>query len=146
MPKIKILKNHSDAQIPYYATEGSACFDVTIVESVDLLPGQIYPIRTGLKFEIPIGYEMQVRQRSGLSKYYPNYIANAPGTIDSDYRGELFILTVNNTDITMHIDAGIRFAQCKIQKVERLKIVEVDELSDTERGSGAFGSTGLRSE
>lgn len=146
MQKIKILKVHPDAEIPYYATEGAACFDVTIVESIDLLPGQIYPIPTGLKFEIPIGYEMQVRQRSGLSKYYPNYIANAPGTIDSDYRGELFILTVNNTDIIMHIDKGIRFAQCKIQKAEQLKIVEVDELSNTERGSGGFGSTGLKGE
>lgn len=143
MPKIKILKNHSDAQIPYYATEGSACFDVTIVEDYTLSPGQIKAIRTGLKFEIPIGYEMQVRQRSGISSYHPNYISNAPGTIDSDYRGELFILTVNNSKYYWKLDKGMRFAQCKIQKAERLKIVEVDELSDTERGSGGFGSTGI---
>jgi dUTP pyrophosphatase len=110
--------------------------------ALPILPGQIKAIRTGLKFEIPIGYEMQVRQRSGISAEHPNYISNAPGTIDSDYRGELFILTVNNSTYNWIIDKGMRFAQCKIQKAERLRIVEVDELSETERGSGGFGSTG----
>ena len=142
MPKIKILKNHPNAVLPHYATNDAACFDITIVEGLIMEPYEIRPIRTGLMFEIPIGYEMQVRQRSGISCKHPNYISNAPGTIDSDYRGELFILTVNNSPNRWVIENGIRFAQCKVQKAERLKIVEVDELSNTERGEGAFGSTG----
>ena len=86
---------------------------------------------------------MQVRQRSGISRAFPNYIANAPGTIDSDYRGELFILTVNNTDVDFFIQEGVRFAQCKLQRVERLPIEVVEELSETGRGAGGFGHTGL---
>jgi len=130
--------------IPYYATKGSSCFDVKIIEDIVLYPGEIKPIRTGLKFEIPIGCEMQVRQRSGISSKYPNYIANAPGTIDSDYRGELFILTVNNTDKSWHIEKGTRFAQCKISKYEKVDIIEVNDISKTERGDGGFGHTGLK--
>lgn len=144
MQKIKILKNHSDVEIPFYATEGSACFDVRIIESWILRPGEIRPIRTGLFFEIPVGYEMEVRQRSGISKLHPNYIANAPGTIDSDYRGELFILTVNNSKEYWKIESGIRFAQCKIHKAEQFELIFVESLSDTERGSGGFGHTGLK--
>ena len=143
MQKLKVKKVHRDAQIPQYMTEGAACFDVTVVEGIVMNPYEIRPIPTGLKFEIPMGYEMQVRQRSGISSKHPNYISNAPGTIDSDYRGELFILTVNNSPNLWVIQKGTRFAQCKIQKAEQFEIVEVDELSDTERGSGGFGSTGL---
>lgn len=143
MQKLKVKKVHPNAQLPFYATDGSACFDVTIVEDYTLSPGQIKAIRTGLKFEIPKGYEMQVRQRSGISAYHPNYISNAPGTIDSDYRGELFILTVNNSKYYWKLDKGMRFAQCKMQKAEQLLIEEVDELSETDRGSGGFGSTGV---
>lgn len=143
MQKLKIKKIHKNAVIPRYMTDGSACFDITIIETVTLLPGQIKAIKTGLKFEIPVGYEMQVRQRSGISAYHPNYISNAPGTIDSDYRGELFILTVNNSQYNWTIESGIRFAQCKISKVEKLPIEVVNELSETKRGSGAFGHTGM---
>jgi len=142
--ELKIKRLHPNAQLPYYATDGAACFDVTVVENVFLLPGQIYPIKTGLSFEIPKGYEMQVRQRSGISKNYPNYISNAPGTIDSDYCGELMILTVNNTNKMWHISMGTRFVQCKISKVEQIDIIEVNEISKTKRGSGGFGSTGLK--
>jgi dUTP pyrophosphatase len=131
-------------EIPKYATENAACFDVKVIEDIVIYPGEIIPIRTGLFFEIPVGYEMQVRQRSGISSKYPNYIANAPGTIDSDYRGELFILTVNNTNRSWRIEMGTRFAQCKISKAEQVEIVEVEKITETKRGSGGFGSTGLK--
>jgi dUTP pyrophosphatase len=131
-------------KIPKYETKNASCFDVRVIEDVVLYPGEIKPIRTGLFFEIPIGYEMQVRQRSGISSKFPNYIANAPGTIDADYRGELFILTVNNTKKPWNIEMDTRFAQCKISKSEQFGIIETKELSETERGSGGFGHTGLK--
>ena len=108
-----------------------------------MYPGAIKKLRTGLAFEIPERHEMQVRQRSGISKEYPNYICNAPGTIDSDYRGEILILTINHTDIPWDIAPYIRFAQCIISPVVQPMIELVDELSITDRNEGGFGHTGL---
>lgn len=142
MLKLKFKKLHDEAIIPKYQTEGSAGFDFHAVDYIDIHPKQCYAVRTGLSVEIPNGFEMQIRQRSGLSMQFPNYIMNVPGTIDSDYRGEIKILIYNHSVSTFDIVPGMRIAQGIIAPVVQFPIIEVNELSETERGTGGFGSTG----
>lgn len=186
MVKVKIKKLHPDAVIPKYASEGASGFDLVAVEDVFIEPGETKLVRTGLAFEIPEGYELQIRPRSGISKNTKLRISNSPGTVDADYRGEVAVIidniavprftiltktdgcfaslriaplkgcTVRNiqgnvvtadrfvTDHTYFIRKGDRIAQGVIVPVIRAEFEEVEELSPTARGSGGFGSTGVR--
>ncbi len=130
--------------LPSYQTSGSAGLDLhaALVESVMLLPGVRRLIPTGLAFEIPPGYEGQVRARSGLALKHGLSIVNAPGTIDSDYRGEVAVLLINHGEVGITIKPHDRIAQLVIAKVERAELVLVGILEDTERGVGGYGSTG----
>lgn len=140
-----VKKLHKDAIIPNYTTMGAVAFDVRALEDIIIVPKfGVYKVRTGLAFAVPEGYELSVRPRSGLSIKYPNYIANSPGTIDYDYRGELMVLVINNTDTSWQIRKGDRIAQCVLSPIERCYFELVDELPETERGSGGFGHTGIK--
>jgi dUTP pyrophosphatase len=143
--KIKIV-NKSDNELPRYETNGSAGMDLRamLTEPVMLKPLQRALIPTGLYIELPDSYEAQIRPRSGLAFKKGLSIVNAPGTIDSDYRGEIKILLINLSNETAIVNTGERIAQMVISKYEQVKLEEVDVLSDTERGSGGFGHTGIK--
>jgi dUTP pyrophosphatase len=143
--KIKVV-NKSDNELPRYETNGSAGMDLRamLTEPVMLKPLQRALIPTGLYIELPDGYEAQIRPRSGLAFKKGLSIVNAPGTIDSDYRGEIKILLINLSNETAIVNTGERIAQMVISKYEQVKLDEVDVLSDTERGAGGFGHTGIK--
>lgn len=140
---IKVKKLHKDSQLPTRATGGAACFDVYAYEPAAITAGAVIPIRCGIAVEIPEGYFIDIRPRSGLSKTVG--IANAPGTIDSDYRGELIVLLQLNDTIQSsfkRIVKGDRIAQMRVEKIIDTELIETKELSATERGHKGFGSTG----
>ena len=139
------IKAEKGAVIPHYATEGAAGADISAYLSapVTLRPGEYKAIPTGLFMEIPEGYEVQVRTRSGLALKHGITVLNAPGTIDSDYRGEVKVILINHSSEAFTIQNGDRIAQIVVARVHRLPFVEVDDLSATERGEGGFGSTGV---
>ena len=128
--------------LPAYATHGAAGMDVVAAEDVDLAPGQRHAVATGFQVAIPHGYEIQVRPRSGLAFKHGLSVPNAPGTIDSDYRGELKVLLINHGDQPFAIRRGERIAQLVPAAVTLAAFDEVDDLDDTARGHGGFGSTG----
>lgn len=128
------------AKIPKYQTDGAACFDLHASEDLTVQPGRMAPVDTGLAFEIPHGWEMQIRSRSG--KAFKNSVTAFPGTIDSDYRGEVKVLIINGGTEAFSIKAGDRIAQAKVSRAYRANIIEAEELSTTYRGNGGFGSTG----
>jgi dUTP pyrophosphatase len=132
------------AAVPEYKTEGSAGADVRALlkERVVLKPGERAAVPTGLRIELPIGYEAQMRPRSGLALQKGITCLNSPGTIDSDYRGELKVILVNLGQEAVSIDSGDRIAQLVVSPVTRARFETVNELGETERGSGGFGSTG----
>ena len=144
LKKIKIV-NKSDNDLPQYETAGSAGMDLRamLTEPVIIKPLQRALIPTGLYIELPEGYEAQIRPRSGLAFKKGLSILNAPGTIDSDYRGEIKVLLINLSNETSVVNTGERIAQMVIAKYERVGLDEVDSLSDTERGAGGFGHTGI---
>ncbi len=143
---IKVKCLDAGAVIPRYAKPGDAGFDLVSVDFVWLKPGESAVVSTGLAFEIPEGYEMQIRPRSGLSAKTKLRVSNAPGTIDSGYRGEIKVLIDNiSTEDSFTIGVGDRIAQGVIAPVFHASFTEVDELSETERGDKGFGSTGVRS-
>ena len=139
---VKIKKMGSEVKLPKYMTSGAAAFDFYLSEGVYIGPSETRVLGTGIKMEIPKGYEVQIRPRSGISKTRPGYVANSPGTIDSDYRGEVKIMVTNNSEDGWHLYEGDRIAQGVLVKVSRADFVEVEELSSTDRGGGGFGSTG----
>ncbi len=143
--KIRII-NKSENEIPNYETVSSAGMDLRafIDENITLKSLERAIVKTGLYIELPIGYEAQVRPRSGLSAKNGITVLNAPGTIDADYRGEIGVILVNLSKDDFNIKSGDRIAQMVIAKHERAEWEEVDKLSDTERGSGGFGSTGIK--
>jgi dUTP pyrophosphatase len=138
---VKIQKIHPDAIIPQYAHKTDAGADVYAVEDTIIKPHTTQIVKTGIKVTIPIGYEIQVRPRSGLSLKTNLRIANAPGTIDSDYRGEIGIIMENNGNLSTTIKKGDKIAQLVISPVPMIEWDEVEELDSTERGEGGFGST-----
>jgi dUTP pyrophosphatase len=140
--KLKIKKLNSEAIIPAYQTKEAAGFDLHSIEDVIINPGERKLIGTGLAFEIEYGYEVQIRPRSGLAYKHGITVLNTPGTIDSDYRGEIKVLLINFGNESFEIKKGERIAQAVVAPVIQAEIIEVEELSDTERGSGGFGSTG----
>jgi len=140
---IKFKKLNDSAIIPQYMTKGSVGFDIHSTIDMVIAPTAVGMITTGLAVEIPTGSELTIRQRSGLSKEYPNYIAIGIGTIDQDYRGEIMIPIANNNRFhNFEIKIGDRIAQGIVSPIIRCVIEEVDELSKTDRGEGGFGSTG----
>jgi dUTP pyrophosphatase len=145
MPQVKIkIRNESLNPLPAYATEGSAGMDLraSLTEEISLEPLERRLVPTGLFIELPEGYEAQIRPRSGLASKQGITCLNSPGTIDSDYRGEIKILLVNLSDSLQVIQQGDRIAQMIVQKVERAIFEEVKELNTTARNHGGFGSTG----
>jgi len=146
--KVKITKLDPEAIIPQYAHPTDAGADVYAVEETTIAAGETKIVKTGIAVAIPVGYEIQVRPRSGLSLKSGLRIANAPGTIDADYRGEIGIIMTNTKDIPYVIDKGMKIAQLVISPVPRIKWEEVETVEDlgtTERGEGGFGSTGVKS-
>ena len=142
MIKLKVKKLNKLAQIPAYQTEEAAGFDLHSVEDVVIAPNERKLIGTGLAFDIPAGYEIQIRPRSGLAYKHGITVLNTPGTIDSDYRGEIKVLLINHSDEKFEIKVSERIAQAVIKEVIQATFEEVDELSETKRGAGGFGSTG----
>lgn len=142
---LKII-NKSDNPLPHYATDGAAGMDVRafIQEPVTLQSLERTAVPTGLFLEIPSGYEVQVRPRSGLALKQGLTCLNTPGTIDSDYRGELKVILINLSTETQTIHPGDRIAQLVLQKVEQAVWQQVDILTETERSDGGFGSTGKK--
>lgn len=130
------------AHLPTYATEGSAGMDLRIIEKVTLAPGERKLARTGLRMAIPLGYEGQVRPRSGLALKLGISMVNTPGTIDSDYRGEVGIILINMGQDVVQLNEGERVAQLVICPVTRAAWQVTESLDATERGGGGFGSTG----
>jgi len=147
--KIKVKKlseDYLDVPLPHYATPGSAGMDIraAIKDDVILEPGKVELIPTDISVEIPLGYEIQVRPRSGLAAKNSIGILNSPGTIDSDYRGELKIILMNFGKEDFKISKGDRIAQLIVSKVYTAKIEEVDDLNSSHRGEGGFGHTGKK--
>lgn len=144
--KIRIKKLHEDAVIPKYATNGSSGFDLVALEDVRFDPGETKLVKTGLAIDVGYGYELQVRPRSGLSLKTPLRVANSPGTVDSDYRGEVCVIisnTISNKGYEPYlIKKGDRIAQGVVCPVVQADIEVVDYLDDTARGAGGFGSSG----
>ena len=128
--------------LPSYATHGAAGMDVVAAEDFDLEPGQRHAVATGFKVAIPEGYEIQVRPRSGLALKHGITVPNTPGTIDSDYRGEVKVLLINLGDESFSVTRGLRIAQIVIAPVTRAEIEERRHAGATLRGEGGFGSTG----
>jgi dUTP pyrophosphatase len=137
---VKIKKIHPNAILPTKGTDGAACYDIYALEDTYISVDQVARVRTGLAFEIPKGYEMEIRSRSGLASRGV-IITNSPGTLDSDFRGELLIL-LSSIDIPYEIKAGDRIAQFKINRVLPVEFQVVDKLSSTTRGENGYGSTG----
>jgi len=146
MSFVKIARvRDSDIALPSYATEGAAGMDLRAVVregSFTLKPSERRLVLTGLAMEIPLGYEMQIRPRSGLALKHGVTMVNAPGTIDSDYRGEVGVILINMGDADYIVQHGARIAQMVLAPVTRCTWMEVDRLSPSGRGAGGFGSTG----
>lgn len=140
--QISRLPHGDGLPLPAYATPGAAGMDVVAAEDLDLQPGQRHAVATGFKVAIPDGYEIQVRPRSGLAFKHGISVPNTPGTIDSDYRGELKVLLINHGDQPFPVRRGERIAQLVPAAVTPATFDEVEELDDTHRGAGGFGSTG----
>lgn len=139
---IKVKKLHSDAVIPQYQTSGAAGFDLHSIEHKIIMPGETVLIGTGLAFEIPPGTEMQIRPRSGISFKTKIRVANSPGTIDDDFRGEVKIILDNTGYLPYTVEIGDRIAQGVLAPVTHGLFAIVEELSETSRGAGGFGSSG----
>lgn len=150
MKKVELLitvdKGCEDIELPEYKSTGASGMDVraAVESTVILRPGEIKLIPTGLKMAIRDGYEIQVRPRSGLALKYGITVTNSPGTIDADYRGPVGIILANTSNEDFEINRGDRIAQLVIQEVTQAEINVVEELPDTERGAGGFGSTGKK--
>lgn len=140
--RLKRLDNGQGLPLPEYATAGAAGMDVVSAEDVTIAPGARHAVATGLSMAIPAGYEIQVRPRSGLALKHGITVPNTPGTIDSDYRGELKAILINHGTEPFAIRRGDRIAQLVLAPVTRAAWEEVEQLDDTARGTGGFGSTG----
>lgn len=142
--RIQRLPHAEGLELPAYQTSGSSGMDLraAVKESITIASGEGAVIPTGLKMEVPIGYEGQVRTRSGLAATHGLTVLNSPGTIDADYRGEVKVILMNLGGERLTIDRGDRIAQLVIAPVTRVVITEVEEVGETTRGQGGFGSTG----
>lgn len=144
---VRFKKLHPDAQIPEYKTKEAAGMDLRSVEKCKMngwYPSKVQIVSTGLAMSIPKGYEAQIRPRSGLAAKHGVTVLNSPGTIDSDYRGEIKVILINHGGQEFTIEPGDRIAQMVIAPLAKTEVREVTILDDTDRGSGGFGSTGVK--
>ena len=146
MTEILIKRLSKDVTLPKYETKGSSGLDLAANtdKQIKILPGKSEIIPTGLAVAIPKNFEIQIRPRSGLAAKSQISVLNTPGTIDADYRGELKVILINLSDKVFVVKKGLRIAQMVLCPVVKAKLKEVTELENTERGSGGFGSTGIR--
>lgn len=144
-PRLQIQRLRSSAQVPAYQTPGAAGLDLhaDLEDPTEIRPGAIRVVPTGLAMAIPVGYEGQVRPRSGLATRFGVTVPNAPGTIDSDYRGELKVALINLGRYDFIVTPGMRVAQLVVAPVTRCLVEETEALDETQRGAGGFGSTGI---
>ena len=140
---IKWKKLSFDAELPCFSHKGDSGVDLKVIEDCVVPAFERCLLKTGLAVEVPEGYEIQIRPRSGISLKTPVMIANSPGTVDSTYRGEVGIIVFNASPEPYKIEKGTRIAQAVVVKLPQVEHVEVSELSKTARGEGGFGSTGL---
>ncbi len=140
--RVTRLRHGADLPLPAYATDGAAGMDIVAAETLTLSPGDRAAVPTGFCIAIPDGFEVQVRPRSGLALKHGLTVANAPGTIDSDYRGEVKVLLINLGSKPVAVERGMRIAQLVVATVTKGVFEEVASLDDTVRGAGGFGSTG----
>ena len=145
--EVKILYNGFGLPLPKYETEGAAGLDLFAATKEDrkiiISPRKAEMIPTGIAISVPSGYEAQIRPRSGLAAKNGITVLNSPGTIDSDYRGEILVMLINHSNKDFEILRGMRIAQMVISKIEQFNLIPVDELDTTDRGKDGFGSTGI---
>ena len=146
MTKILIKRLSKNIPLPKYETEGSSGMDLTanVNKVIEIQPGKSEIIPTGLALSIPKNYEIQIRPRSGLAAKNQISVLNTPGTIDEDYRGEIKVILINLGEKKFKIEKGLRIAQMVLCPIIKAELEEVDELDETKRGSGGFGSTGIK--
>ena len=146
MTEILIKRLSKEVNLPKYETDGSSGLDLAacIDKNIEIKPGQSEIIPTGLAVSIPKNFEIQIRPRSGLAAKRQISVLNTPGTIDADYRGELKVILINLSNKIFIVEKGLRIAQMVVCPVVKAKLKEVDSLDDTKRGSGGFGSTGVK--
>lgn len=141
---VKIQLINKDARLPFQANKGDAGLDLFSVEEKILEPGEAKLIKTGIKIELPEGTEAQVRPRSGLALKHSVTVLNSPGTIDEGYRGELGVILINHGKEQFRIEKQMRIAQLVIASVAKINLIQSEQLSDTIRGEGGFGSSGTK--
>ncbi|GHH97251.1 dUTP diphosphatase [Neobacillus kokaensis] len=141
---LKVKLTHKDAALPYQANPGDAGLDLFSVEEKLIKPGEAELISTGIIIELPEGTEAQVRPRSGLALKHSVTVLNSPGTIDEGYRGEINVILINHGKKEFKVEKQMRIAQMVIAPVATVHITQVEELSDSERGAGGFGSSGIK--
>ena len=141
--KVRVKKIHKDAKIPGYAHQGDSGMDLYSVEEATIEPGERKMVGTGLQISLPKGFEAQIRPKSGLAANFGVTVLNTPGTVDSCYRGEVRVILANLGKEAYKVEKGKKIAQMVIARVEEAEIEEVEELDDTARKDGGFGSTGL---
>ncbi|MDB9752240.1 dUTP diphosphatase [Pelagibacteraceae bacterium] len=146
MTKILIKRLSQNVPMPKYETSGSSGMDLAahIKTNINLEPGKSIIVPTGLSVAIPKNFEIQIRPRSGLAAKKKISVLNTPGTIDADYRGEIKVILINLGDEIFIIEAGLRIAQMVVCPIVQAQLIEVNELDDTTRGEGGFGSTGVK--
>jgi dUTP pyrophosphatase len=142
--EVKIKRIHADAKLPLQANTGDAGMDLYSIDNVLIPSGEAKLIRTGLQMELPQGTEAQIRPRSGLALKYSVTVLNSPGTIDEGYRGEIGVILMNHGKEPFIVEKSMRIAQMVIQFVPSIQVTEVNELSETVRGSSGFGSSGTK--
>ena len=146
MIKVLVKKLKPSVKLPSYKTDGASGMDLMayIDKSIELKPGESCLVPTGLSVAFPKEYEIQIRPRSGLAAKSNISVLNSPGTIDADYRGEIKVILINHGQKYFKVEQGIRIAQMVLCPITKAEIREVNELEDTERGEGGFGSTGIK--
>ena len=144
MLELKVKRINKEARMPQYAHAGDAGLDLFSVDELTILPGESKLIKTGIQIELPRETEAQIRPRSGLALKNQITVLNTPGTIDEGYRGEIGVILINHGKKEFNVEKGMKIAQMVVKPVLTVTIKEIEELTDTTRGEGGFGSTGVR--
>ncbi|AKA69862.1 dUTP diphosphatase [Clostridium scatologenes] len=142
--QVKVIKVNEMAKLPEYAHEGDAGMDLFSTEEVVIPPSKTTLIHTGIKIELPRNTEAQIRPRSGLALKHSITVLNTPGTIDEGYRGEIGVILINHGKLPFKVEKNMKIAQMVVKPIIRVSILEVGELSESERAEGGFGSTGVK--